>query len=67
VGLDALMKAGERVRFMDPEDFYGKPVLEGVYGGEPVAVPVEGSSPRSCPEGAGGVARGRRPHGRCGN
>jgi hypothetical protein len=33
---------GDAYRLMDPRDFYGKPLAEGVYNGRAVSVPVKG-------------------------
>ena len=34
------LRDGDRYRLMDPKDFFGKPVLSGVYKGEPIRVTV---------------------------
>jgi hypothetical protein len=38
----AFLHRGDQFRLMDPRDFYGKPILAGVYRGRPVRVPVAG-------------------------
>jgi len=38
----ALLHSGDRFRLMNPREFYGKPVLAGIYTGRPLAIPVEG-------------------------
>jgi hypothetical protein len=44
VGLDLaeFCKNGDRLRIINPRDFYGKPVALAVYEGRPISVPVEG-------------------------
>jgi hypothetical protein len=42
VNPEPFLKRGDRFRLMNPRDFYGKPVLEGVYTGTPIAAPVAG-------------------------
>ena len=44
VAIDAgsFLKPGDRYRFMDPRQFYGSPVLSGVYRGGTIEVPVSG-------------------------
>jgi len=36
------LKPGETFRLMDPEDFFGKPVLRGACKGESISVPMTG-------------------------
>jgi len=40
--LGATLKQGEKYRLLDPRNFYGKPVTEGTYTGDPIKVPVKG-------------------------
>lgn len=44
VDVDAgtFLKRGDRFRLMNPRDFFGKPVMEGVYDGKKIAVPMLG-------------------------
>lgn len=44
VSLDAakFLKPGDRFRLRDPKNFFGKPVLEGTFGGRPIEIPVKG-------------------------
>lgn len=44
VGVDAgtFLKSGDTYRLMNPRDFFGPPLLEGTYTGEPIRVPVNG-------------------------
>ena len=40
VPVEKFLKPGEKFRLLNPEDFYGKPVLEGVCEGPSLAVPA---------------------------
>jgi hypothetical protein len=40
--LGAALEQGERYRVLDPREFYGKPVTEGTYTGDPVTVAMKG-------------------------
>ena len=39
---ERFLQPGDRYRLMNPRDFFGRPVLEGVYDGKPIRVPVDG-------------------------
>ncbi|HZO90505.1 MAG TPA: right-handed parallel beta-helix repeat-containing protein [Chthonomonadaceae bacterium] len=38
----SFLRKGEAYRLMDPRDFYGKPIAEGVYDGKALPAPVKG-------------------------
>jgi hypothetical protein len=40
VDMATFLKAGEKYRILDTTDFFGKPVLEGAFDGQPVAVSI---------------------------
>lgn len=42
VDAGAFLKRGDRFRLMNPRDFFGKPVMEGVYDGKKIVVPMLG-------------------------
>jgi hypothetical protein len=42
VKMAQFLKAGDKVRLLDPKDFYGKPVWEGTAAGETLSVPTPG-------------------------
>jgi len=39
---DKFLQPGDRYRLMDPRNFFGRPILQGVYDGKPIRVPVDG-------------------------
>ena len=39
---DKFLQPGDLYRLMDPRNFFGRPVLQGVYEGKPIRVPVDG-------------------------
>lgn len=41
VDISSMAAKGDDFRFMNPTDFFGKPVLEGTYNGESIAVKVD--------------------------
>jgi hypothetical protein len=42
VAAGEFLKAGQKFRLMDPTDFFGKPVMEGVYDGKAIKLPMKG-------------------------
>ena len=40
VKMEKFLKAGDKVRLLDPKDFYGKPLWEGTAAGETLSVPT---------------------------
>jgi hypothetical protein len=42
LNLGTLLKPGDGYRLVNPRDFFGKPILTGVYDGKPISVPVAG-------------------------
>ena len=39
---DKFLQPGDSYRLMDPRNYFGRPVLQGVYDGRPIRVPVDG-------------------------
>jgi hypothetical protein len=42
VDASGFLKPGEHYRFLDPKDFFGKPLLSGTCDGKPIKVPMTG-------------------------
>jgi len=42
VDASSFMKTGDRFCLMNPRDYFGKPVFEGIYTGDPISIPVGG-------------------------
>src|SRR5262249_42318934 len=43
--LSAMLRNGDRFEIRDVRNFYGQPVLSGVYDGKPLSLPMAGSQP----------------------
>ncbi len=45
VGLTGVLKPGQKYRLVSVKDFYGPPVIQGTYHGDPVRVPMKPHAP----------------------
>src|SRR5262245_42117393 len=45
VDLSGALRNGDRFEVRNARDFYGQPVLSGVYAGKPLSMPMAGSQP----------------------
>jgi len=45
VDLSTVLQPGQKYRVVSPKDYYGAPLLTGVYDGQPVRIPTRAVTP----------------------